>query len=228
MELPYLFEDKIDSYTELALVRSNFYFFLSAIFLKPPTTDTIKILMELKRSPEFSNFVSARAKEFLLKMENINDGELENIVQEYHDLFKVPLSKYVAPYESVYRNGHLNGQSAMDVNKIYKRLGFQIPHEYYELPDHIGIELAFLATLCKEEQKAWTDKNVKLARSLLKTENRFLEEHIICWLPELCNKIYKMTRNNFYNGMARITLDFLQYDNTIFKKGDFNIYVYEN
>src|SRR3989339_1086315 len=226
MELPYLFEDKIDSYTELALVRSNFYFFLSSIFLKPPTTDTIKILMELKRSPEFSNFVSARAKEFLLKMENINDGELENIVQEYHDLFKVPLSKYVAPYESVYRNGHLNGQSAMDVNKIYKRLGFQIPHEYYELPDHIGIELAFLATLCKEEQKAWKEKNAKLARSLCDIEERFLKDHIACWLSKLCNTICEKTKDNFYICIAEINLDFVQFDIAHnLRKGDFYSYV---
>jgi len=212
MGLPDLLENKIDSYVELAFDRSNFYFFLSSVFLKPPTISTIKIAMELISSYEFSNFISNQTVDSLSRMECINNVWFENLVQEYHDLFKVPLSKYVAPYESVYRDGHLNGQSAIDVKKIYHRLGFQIPHEYYELSDHIGIELAFMATLCKEEHKAWKEKNAKLARSLCDIEERFLKDHIACWLSKLCNTICEKTKDNFYIYIAKITIDFVQYD----------------
>src|SRR3989339_469923 len=151
MGLPDLLENKIDSYVELAFDRSNFYFFLSSVFLKPPTISTIKIVMELISSYEFSNFISNQTVDSLSRMECINNVWFENLVQEYHDLFKVPLSKYVAPYESVYRDGHLNGQSAIDVKKIYHRLGFQIPHEYYELSDHIACWLSKLCnTICEK------------------------------------------------------------------------------
>jgi TorA maturation chaperone TorD len=202
MEQPDLLEDKIDDYAELALGRSNFYFFLSSVFLKPPTTDIIKMLTELTNSPAFSSFESKQTADFLSRMGIINNEALKNLVHEYHDLFKVPLSKYVAPYESVYRDGHLNGQSAIDVKKIYHRLGFQIPREYHELPDYIGIELAFMAILCKEEHKAWKEKNVKLARSLWEIEEKFLNEHITCWLSKLCNTICEKTKDNFYICMA--------------------------
>ena len=212
MGSPDLLENKIDSYVELAFDRSNFYFFLSSVFLKPPTISTIKIVMELISSYEFSNFISNQTVDSLSRMECINNVWFENLVQEYHDLFKVPLSKYVAPYESVYRDGHLNGQSAIDVKKIYHRLGFQIPHEYYELSDHIGIELAFMATLCKEEHKAWKEKNAKLARSLCDIEERFLKDHIACWLSKLCNTICEKTKDNFYICIAEINLDFVQFD----------------
>jgi len=212
MGLPDLLENKIDSYVKLAFDRSNFYFFLSSVFLKPPTISTIKIVMELISSYEFSNFISNQTVDSLSRMECINNVWFENLVQEYHDLFKVPLSKYVAPYESVYRDGHLNGQSAIDVKKIYHRLGFQIPHEYYELSDHIGIELAFMATLCKEEHKAWKEKNAKLARSLCDIEERFLKDHIACWLSKLCNTICEKTKDNFYICIAEINLDFVQFD----------------
>src|SRR3989338_857829 len=226
MGLPDLLENKIDSYVELAFDRSNFYFFLSSVFLKPPTISTIKIVMELISSYEFSNFISNQTVDSLSRMECINNVWFENLVQEYHDLFKVPLSKYVAPYESVYRDGHLNGQSAIDVKKIYHRLGFQIPHEYYELSDHIGIELAFMATLCKEEHKAWKEKNDKLARSLCDIEERFLKEHITCWLPKVCNTICEKTKDNFYICIAEINIDFVQFDITHnLRKGDFYSYV---
>src|SRR3990167_3852758 len=214
MGLQDLLEDKIDGYVELAFDRSNFYFFLSSIYSKPPTSETIKILTVLISSPEFSNFVSTKTADFLSRMKSIHNETHENLVQEYHDLFKVPLSKYVAPYESVYRDGHLNGQSSIDVKKIYHRLGFQIPHEYYELPDYIGIELAFMATLCKEEHKAWKEKNATRVLSLQEMESRFLKEHITIWIPELCNNICEKTKNNFYICMAKITLDFVQSDIT--------------
>ncbi|OHC08066.1 MAG: hypothetical protein A2545_04550 [Planctomycetes bacterium RIFOXYD2_FULL_41_16] len=226
MGLPDLLENKIDSYVELAFDRSNFYFFLSSVFLKPPTISTIKIVMELISSYEFSNFISNQTVDSLSRMECINNVWFENLVQEYHDLFKVPLSKYVAPYESVYRDGHLHGQSAIDVKKIYHRLGFQIPHEYYELSDHIGIELAFMATLCKEEHKAWKEKNAKLARSLCDIEERFLKDHIACWLSKLCNTICEKTKDNFYICIAEINLDFVQFDIAHnLRKGDFYSYV---
>jgi len=116
----------------------------------------------------------------------------------------------------------------LKVKEIYRRLGFQIPHEYHELPDHIGIELAFMATLCKEEHKAWKEKNVKLVRSLGEIEERFLKEHIACWLPKLCNTICEKTKVNFYICMAEITLDFVQSDITHnLIKGDFYSYVQE-
>ena len=37
-------------------------------------------------------------------------------------------------------------------------------------------------------------KNVKLARSLWEIEERFLKEHITCWLPKLCNTICEKQR----------------------------------
>lgn len=170
--------------------------------------DTINILNELIMSAEYSDFLSTQTKDFFSRMAGLPNGGLENLVQEYHDLFVVPLSKYVLPYESVYRDGCLHGQSSADIKTIYNKLGFQIPRNYYELPDHIGIELAFMATFCKEEHEAWGTKNVKLARSLRKAEGRFLNEHITRWFPELCNKICEKTKNSFYPGAAKITLDF--------------------
>jgi TorA maturation chaperone TorD len=212
MELPELLEDTIDCYVELSLNRSNFYFYLSSIFLKPPTMDTINIFNELIGSAEYLNFLSTQTKDFLSTVEDLNNRRLENLVQEYHDLFTVPLSKYVIPYESVYREGCLRGQSSVYIKTIYNKLGFQIPRNYYELPDHIGIELAFMATLCKEEHKACGTKNGKRARSLRKIESRFLNEHITRWLPELCNKICEKTKSSFYLGMSKITLDFVLAD----------------
>ena len=212
-----------ENFINLAWERSNFYFFLSSLFLTPPTADTLGTLREIAAFSVNSSFISNGTKQLISELENINNEDFRSLVQEYHDLFKVPLSKFVTPYESVYRHGCMSGKSGVDVKKIYTRLGFQIPNEYHELPDHIGTELAFMATLCKEEEKAYKENNPKLITSLQKMEKKFLKEHILCWLPDLCEKIFEKTKNNFYLAIAKITLDFVLSDsntlNCAFIKG---------
>ena len=90
MELPDLLEDNIDSYAELAFGRSNFYFFLSSVFLKPPTTDIIKMLTELTNSPESSNFVSKQTADSLSRMGIINN---EQVRLPLAATFKLPSRK---------------------------------------------------------------------------------------------------------------------------------------
>src|SRR4030067_1215959 len=102
MELPDLLEDTIDSYAELAFGRSNFYFFLSSVFLKPPTTDIIIMLTELTNSPESSNFVSKQTADSLSRMGIINN---EQVRLPLAATFKLP-SRTVLGWGGVAENLH--------------------------------------------------------------------------------------------------------------------------
>lgn len=201
---------------EQALNRSSLYYFLSSLFLKPPGSDSMATVRELASSAKESMHLGDQATGLLPLLNGTDDEDMKNLIQEYHDLFKVPLEKYVAPYESVYRNKRMSGQTSVAVKKIYARIDFVIPHEYYDLADHIGIELAFMATLCREEVTACRNNRFDLVKALQGMENKFLEEHLICWLPDLCDKIFEKTENTFYRAVAKITLDFVHSDtNTI-------------
>lgn len=192
--------------------RSSLYYFLSTLFLTPPGSDSIAKVGELVSSAKESMHLGDQAPGLLPILHATDDEDIQNHIQEYHDLFKVPLEKYVAPYESVYREKRMSGQTATAVKKIYALVGFAIPHEYYEREDHIGIELAFMATLCREEITASTNNRFDLVKALLGMENKFLEEHLVCWLPDLCDKIFEKTENWFYRAVAKITLEFVQCD----------------
>jgi TorA maturation chaperone TorD len=194
------------------LSRSSLYYFLSTLFLNPPGSDSIVKVGELVSAAKESMHLGDQATELLPILHAKDDEDTQNLIQEYHDLFKVPLEKYVAPYESVYRDKRMSGQAAAAVKKIYAQVGFAIPHEYYELADHIGIELAFMATLCREEITACRNNRFELVNALLGMENKFLEEHLVCWLPDLCDKIFEKTENAFYRAVAKITLEFVQCD----------------
>lgn len=87
--------------------------------------------------------------------------DYKELSQMYLQLFQTPGPKRVVPVESIYKNwtnrkknypfisnnGYLMGESALQMNKIYKKLGFHIPEKFKLTPDHIILQLELLGHL---------------------------------------------------------------------------------
>lgn len=70
---------------------------------------------------------------------------LEKLKEEYTYLFISSFPKIPCPpYESYYREGLLFGKTTQEVKDYYESQGFQFSKEG-EAPDHIAVELEFLA-----------------------------------------------------------------------------------
>lgn len=199
----------------LVEMRREMYNVLSSLFLAPPTKELIDLFIHSDLSEELEdilgNVAIANLKNF---RENFN-GSYEDVKQEYRDLFIIPLGKYVTPYESVYRGekkkGLLMGPFTLDVKRFYKRISADI-EDNKQLPDHIGVELGILHFLCKREKEFLEKKDEKRVVEMLRLQKEFLQKHLLCWLPDLCEKIFEKTKNNFYLAIAKITLDFVRSD----------------
>ncbi|MBI5376184.1 MAG: molecular chaperone TorD family protein [Candidatus Schekmanbacteria bacterium] len=173
--------------------RNSFYAFFARAFLEPPDEEFI-----------------AAVKEFVPELETDSKSEL---VQEYQRLFRIPYKSYVTPYESVFRNGssRLWGESTINVKQFYCRFKFNYAAKYNGPPDHIGLELAFMACLCEEEEKLLYQKNnKKKVEKLLSAESAFLKEHLLKWVPMLKDKICKNASCQFYKTLSSILLEFLE------------------
>ncbi len=92
----------------------------------------------------------------------------------------------VHAWESVFRDpdGHLGGQIAHEVQTAYAGGGFR-PGRTDLQPDHVGLELAFLAHLAAAEHEALVDGQLNRADHVLDLQRRFLVEHVLRWLPML-------------------------------------------
>jgi len=177
---------------EEAAIRANLYRVISAFFLQPPTAQLLEALAENPVSPV-----------------EIDDGwELEQLVQEHHDLFQVPLGNYVFPYESCYRGrkgdkpGQLMGKPAIEVQDFYQRAGLGVSPEARELPDHAGIEFAMLQVLAEREADAWREGAEEVAGRWQLWQSVFLERHICRWIPELCDQIRAKTAQPYFERFA--------------------------
>lgn len=210
---------QINENIQIAAVRENLYLFFSSILLNPPQDNLIKQLREPGPLKELAQYFDPEAVGSLERFFRDYNGSMDKLQQEYENLFRIPLGKYVVPYESVYRDswesvgqrkkGLLMGPSARAVKKIYRRAGAELDEHCAELPDHAGIELAFMHYLCQKEKEAWQQGKEEEAAQWQQLEAEFVINHLGRWLPSLCEKICQNTQSDFYKGMAKLIDGFI-------------------
>lgn len=217
--------NNFETFKELAEARGNIYSLLSQFFLQEPSKEIINAIRGSGFLKHFSNFLEALGKVNLFKEYLFNnlkrDEEFQRLKQEYMNLFKVPGPKYVKPYESVYRDGQFGhgkaqgfvmGKSTIEVKKFYRQAGAKISNNHKDLPDHFGLELAFMQFLVKKELDAWKHENKKCAVKYLDLQNSFLTIHLTQWSDDFCLELSKLTNNDFYRGLAEITRRYISKD----------------
>jgi TorA maturation chaperone TorD len=159
------------------------------------------------------------------------DLSLSELDREYMELLAIPGPRYVAPYESVFRDhwllppilkrgsdpretgqtvkGLLMGESTLAVRECYLRSGL-LPEE--ELPDHISNELYFLAHLCEREAEAPASE----ARALAETREQFRRDHVSKWIGELRQKVGERDRLGYYHSVMQAVEAVLQEETSEF------------
>jgi TorA maturation chaperone TorD len=138
------------------------------------------------------------------------------------NLFKVPGASYVAPYESVFRDtrdvagqqvkGLLMGQSTVDVQKWYRLAALEFSEECKDLPDHICLELDYLAHLCSKEAKFGAEGDAPRLTRAWEMERDFLAAHVVSWVSMLRDKIHGKSQNAYFRAVTDMAVDFTHRD----------------
>lgn len=145
------------------------------------------------------------------------EGSEDALRRDHEALFVTSTGRYVAPFESAHGTrsmkkrrpfGRLRGPRWRAFRERYAAYGFALVSAQIEL-DHIGAELSFQATLCDAEAAAWLagdDDAVETARA---DQARFLDEHLLSWLPALHEQIKAAAESAFYPAVSALSLAFL-------------------
>ncbi len=216
-----------------AEARSSMYGFFAAHYLCPPEEDLVQHLRDEGFQHELSSLFGPEAVAKLSRLRTSVRPD-ENVValrQHYMDMFVVPSSRYVTPFEDVYRGrsadgeagkGPLMGELTIALKRRYRDAGAEMVRACKQLPNHIGVELSFMSFLCNKEAAAIESEEDasrdpcerKAAGSVKYRELQiiFLQEHLNEWFPQLSRSIQARTESNFYRGLALITEEFLALD----------------
>lgn len=208
-----------------AEIRSRVYAVLSTAFSSPregmgaPGAPQAAVLILREASQALAIAVPERA---LAAIEeggrhatmNLAQGGADELEAEYNRLFVGPAAPRVYPYESLYRDstGLVMGPSAGEVLQAYRRNGLAINTAFKDLPDHVAVELEFMARLCCEEARAESAGRVDLALRLKQEQRSFLDVHLAIWLPSMCERVLRETTSTTYRAVAEIAATFVGWD----------------
>lgn len=216
-----MIDGKLEEKAEFARGRSHVYGFLSTMFREEITAERLRQIKE----PDIQEILSEMGVQYNIFDQTDQDELLENLAVEYARLFLGP-AKHISAHESIHHQrddgdwGMHWGGSTVDVKKFIETAGLEYKPEYPGMPDHISVELEFMQESAKCEAQALQAQDLEGVLYCLRIERKFVQDHLIKWIPEFCDKIMSAAEISFYDGIARLTKQFIlseleEIDNTI-------------
>jgi len=102
------------------------------------------------------------------------------------------------------------GERTLEVGRHYaaERLA---PEDHF-LPDHVAVELEFMAHLVRREADARGRGDEDQALACLRQQEAFLGEHLGRWLPCFCQRVLAGEAHPFYASLAQRTWEHVAHD----------------
>jgi TorA maturation chaperone TorD len=185
-----------------AAARAHVYDLLATVFRRPLDARRLERL----RAPEMLVAMSAAAidpgQDFI---NGDREALLDRLAIDYTQLFHGPVER-ISPYECIQCGDgeDLMGDAATEARQFMAEAGFSVPPETGELPDHISVELAFMAELARREAKALESDDGKTAEVAASLQHRFLTAHLGRWAERFARKVWDRAATPFYAAMAEL------------------------
>jgi TorA maturation chaperone TorD len=198
----------------VARQRSQTYWWLSELFLAAPDEAGVARLRE--RAAEASNgtddfALKNRLREMATALANASPQAL---AVEHVRLFAGLGESYgpAPPFESMHAGIPAQGDSIPNMVDAYLAAGFDRIDVPAVPQDHLSVELRFMALLAAQESAAHDSHDVERVRAVLTHQQRFLDDHLLSWVPAYCERITAEAREPFFSAVARITAESLALD----------------
>jgi putative dimethyl sulfoxide reductase chaperone len=189
--------------------RSALYWLLAELFLTCPDATLVERLRRELSDGGDTSGAPAAALHALADALPTNADDTEALAVEYTRLFGAVSRDYgpPPPYESMHRRDS-EDQDATAVEAFYAKAGLAA-FEPAAPPDHLGVELRFMALLCHEEAGRRCNGDVSGAKRARITQAAFLNCHLLTWAPEYLALIKAEAHVPFYSELSRAALSFL-------------------
>ena len=138
----------------------------------------------------------------------------EELQLDYDALFNVPGLKLTFPYESCYTHRNIDGtygrlwqEPAQEMHRILGEWEIVFAEGWDLIPDHVAIELFFMAELCRRTSLA---QEVEDQKRLQEWQVEFFQAHLNSWMLEFVNVLEMKADTDFYRGIAYLLRGFLE------------------
>ena len=190
--------------------RGQIYSLLAMFFRKP--LDAPKL--ERLRAPKMLAAMKAAGINLDEEFINLDVNELCEILSvDFTHLFHGPKNK-IMPYECIMigEGTDLRGAATQRVQEFMANVGYSVASESGEQPDHVSVELAFMADLAMREYEAVESEDQVLATRSREIQDRFLEEHLSQWANLFAAKVKDRAQTKFYASIDDFTANLVALD----------------
>ena len=174
--------------------RLVLYRLLAALYRYPLTAEKLSALQAVQAEGE-----SSAAQAVSALQQAAGSPSVERLNVEMTRLLEGPGITPAVPYASYYLNGRqLMGAAAQAAHRLYLEQGVE-PEQGSIPPDHIALELGFLAVLA---ERTLIDAD---PASALETSLLFVHEHLQPWLGMFCAALETSSHEPFFAALAQAT-----------------------
>lgn len=190
-------------YATIARARRDVYYCLARSFSEPSLT-LVSDLKKEKFPDALENgmrlFVPSSKtqeglrilREYISTVKDEDRGKLlRRLRGEHLTIFYDSFFPWLSCYESVYRGEkQIMGDLTAMIKDSYRYAGYRLTGEYgNDPPDDAKIEMEFMYRLCEDEIQSWIAGDRESALSYLVMQKIHLQEHLIEWIPYLCDDL---------------------------------------
>ncbi len=216
----------------LDLARESLYGFLAAA-LADPHTRTWRLVLQPKNQDLARESADYLRDEMAVQASALGPGELPlehldlrpllhdlgrpiwEIGADYDRIFGLLTCRECPPYETEYHptsEAFFRAQQLADVAGFYRAFGVKPARATPERPDHISLELEFMAfvllkkrlALGSQDPERW--ERVDVCDDV---QRRFFEEHLAWWVPAFATGLLRKAGAGLYASLARIVAAFI-------------------
>lgn len=183
-------------------VRAHTYSLMGALLAAPPAAALLELLRQIR--PE----VNAE-EDFALSWQTLKLGadraDVQQLDDEYHDLFIGIGCGEVVPYGSWYMTGFLMDRPLAQLRRDLDRLGFERQAGVHEPEDHV-------AALC-ETMAMVIDAGAAIPFA---TQQAFFNEHIAPWMARFFCDLQGAKSARFYRAVGQLGEQFMEFEKQYF------------
>lgn len=141
---------------------------------------------------------------------------ITELAVEYTRLFGGISASYgmPPPHESMYRDAPVPAERAVAVTQCYFDAGFAAVDQGVP-PDHLRVELKFVALLCHSESEAWQCGRNEEAVHALRRQRDFLDGHLLRWAPDYWGLVRAEAQHDFFVNLATVALEAVTDDRSL-------------
>lgn len=138
----------------------------------------------------------------------------EATIRDYDRVFGLVTIRECPPYETEYcstEDPFLRAQQLADVAGFYAAFGLRGGRERPDRPDHVALELEFMAHLLLKKRLAddGTSEGSERAQICADAAQRFFRDHLAWWAPSFASGLRSRSNDGFYAKIARMLAAFL-------------------